>query len=689
MNPAGPVQANTVYYRDYFADASKDVFNGDYTNILEPYAVPVANAVPAGDVRALAFNCHSQNIPTAFLLMHNDDLRLHVYIQLDRFHQRAGLPATPWDDSTFIGKGELHHNSHIMVRFRDEYFNRCNNTLVPDIATINAAYAADPNANILGPFNANDAGVLATRARRTCFVPPPYVPLFLAAPLSPREAWDAVYTQIVNDNKEAMCAPLLTYLRCAITTPIANNSPSIAVQPPVAPLPDATLSDRRRSIIEADFPTLNQQLVQLQQTQIAGQLGLLVAENRSARQAEAARRQLEKNKPPAQYLGPVGTTRLLRYCQVVTAANFPTFWIEIARNPKSQHLHLLQWEINRVKEAVQEPDLDFIATAPVLECCKSLLWEMTHPDAVNTGLNVFGLAEQPVADALNEQQMYEMLHGDGASPSLVDATNLLKAKTGAPTMLYHARQQLRRFEILNKVLLGETHPLGINLHAFCNRMISTEGRLHMLQAEHLLLPTMLCKKVAVLSSNWYKNQVASATPIPAPNFVQIFDDMDEERPWQPIMSAAFLSALGLSNFHLPHRFSSTVPFPNMAATIPQPAQLPTPTSTQPSTSTTASPSPTSNPPTPQERINNIHFNATLFQRYRDAPTSCRTIRNRIRNQELPALPLSKVDNQSMCIAFHAKGTCNSNCGRKVDHVAYTNDEYAPLVTWCQSHFPVE
>ena len=151
-----------------------------------------------------------------------------------------------------------------------------------------------------------------------------------------------------------------------------------------------------------------------------------------------------------------------------------------------------------MKEAVNEPNLDFIATAPLLESSKSLMWEMTHPDATNTDLNVFCLAEQPVADALNAQQLYEMLHGDGATPSLVDAANLLKSKPGAPSMLYHARQQIRRFEILNKVLLGEAHPLGASLKAFCNRMISTEGRLHMLQAELLLLPTMLCKKVAVM-----------------------------------------------------------------------------------------------------------------------------------------------------------------------------------------------
>ena len=45
MAQPGPAPPNNVYYRDYFADASKDIFNGDYTKVLRPYAVPAANAV--------------------------------------------------------------------------------------------------------------------------------------------------------------------------------------------------------------------------------------------------------------------------------------------------------------------------------------------------------------------------------------------------------------------------------------------------------------------------------------------------------------------------------------------------------------------------------------------------------------------------------------------------------------------
>ena len=104
--------------------------------------------------------------------------------------------------------------------------------------------------------------------------------------------------------------------------------------------------------------------------------------------------------------------------------------------------------------------------------------------------------------------------------------------------------------------------------------------------------------------------------------------------------------------------------------------------------TTNNPSPTSRPQQQsQQRVANTSFNTTLFNTYKEAPVTCRALRQKIAANDLPALPLSKIDNVAMCLAYHAKGQCNVGCGRKADHVPYTNDEYAPLVTWCAANFP--
>ena len=98
-------------YRDCFAQPEHNPFSGDYTEVLAPYRIPLANQdVPTqANVQTLSLNCASQNVPTAFLLQHNDGL-LHVYLQLAKFHTCMGLPATTWDEQMYCQKGELYHN---------------------------------------------------------------------------------------------------------------------------------------------------------------------------------------------------------------------------------------------------------------------------------------------------------------------------------------------------------------------------------------------------------------------------------------------------------------------------------------------------------------------------------------------------------------------------------------------------
>ena len=209
----GTAQPSLCYYRDFFTDPSSDVFQGNYAAALAPYSVPLANqnvTTPAR-VQEQALSCHSQNVPSAFLLM-LDDGKLHVFLQLAKYSARMGLPATPWDDQMFAQKGELFHNQAQTVQWLNSYFHQVGGQLrVGTSALIDTALAGDPNAENLGPYVAADADTECIRYRRTCYVPPAYVPLFLAGPLTPREAWTIVKGQIDTDNNAAQCKPLVDY----------------------------------------------------------------------------------------------------------------------------------------------------------------------------------------------------------------------------------------------------------------------------------------------------------------------------------------------------------------------------------------------------------------------------------------------------------------------------------------------
>jgi hypothetical protein len=70
--PAGiPSAAFQALYSTFFADASHDVFNGDYAAAMSPYNVPLqgnVNLLSPEQVKTLVIGARAQRVPTAFLL---------------------------------------------------------------------------------------------------------------------------------------------------------------------------------------------------------------------------------------------------------------------------------------------------------------------------------------------------------------------------------------------------------------------------------------------------------------------------------------------------------------------------------------------------------------------------------------------------------------------------------------------
>eukprot|EP00979_Chaetoceros_neogracilis_P014330 scaffold4567_cov276-Chaetoceros_neogracile.AAC.13 len=60
----------------------------------------------------------------------------------------------------------------------------------------------------------------------------------------------------------------------------------------------------------------------------------------------------------------------------------------------------------------------------------------------------------------------------------------------------------------------------------------------------------------------------------------------------------------------------------------------------------------------------------------------------IRSGTVPALPLSEEQpTQAICLAWHARAECNTNCLCYYDYVTtYTAVEFQPLQDWCSEYF---
>jgi len=203
-------------------------------------------------------------------------------------------------------------------------------------------------------------------------------------------------------------------------------------------------------------------------------------------------------------------------------------------------------------------------------------------------------------------------------------------------------------------------------------MESTLTRLQLRQSMHLR-HTMICRKTGLVLNAWFQKRRTLAGPLPPPDFVKFFDDIQLDNNWEQIVPSTTLLQLGLEPSPTAPQLSGTVQQPQPPV-VPPP---PTPTLTQPPTRTSG------------VRLNNTAFIASLFTRFKDMSTvSCRVLRDKIRRGELPPLPMSKVEpTKPMCLAWHVRAECNSNCSCKYDHITtYTESESQSLVAWCNEHF---
>jgi len=105
---------------------------------------------------------------------------------------------------------------------------------------------------------------------------------------------------------------------------------------------------------------------------------------------------------------------------------------------------------------------------------------MLTNDSVRTDFSAWFFPESDSTNDFTAQAVYEMLYGDGASPSLSDAAALVRAKPGAPKHLYQAWLQIRKFHILNVVALDISHTFCVAIQTYYNRFLATESRLHQL-----------------------------------------------------------------------------------------------------------------------------------------------------------------------------------------------------------------
>ncbi|MCP3866496.1 MAG: hypothetical protein GY703_00045, partial [Gammaproteobacteria bacterium] len=189
-------------------------------------------------------------------------------------------------------------------------------------------------------------------------------------------------------------------------------------------------------------------------------------------------------------------------------------------------------------------------------------------------------------------------------------------------------------------------------------------------------------------NEYWRQQKTAHHLIQGWNGLKVFGEMRSKKQWKPVFSESYKRQLQLDLFegvYGSHRIGSTG------------------TVTVQGSSERAAPPEGNLKKVGEDRGNSLMENQVtneyygnqgkgLFVRFktrRDPATGREYQMKKVRDVEASTKPIpnSKTGNIKMCLAYHIKGMCNIKCPRSADHTYYTNEEYKPLLAWCEECYP--
>jgi hypothetical protein len=673
-----------------YQDASLDPYQGVYDGLMNVFDVPVQGQAiaPAGLMTQVADSTIA-GVPSAFLMLVEDPTdpmqigKIMCFHRVTKFPARLGSPSQ-WDHQVFAFSGNNVGPQITTVHWRNEYFGQVNGGALLRVPTeqqadIEAAIAPTPTA--LGPYQNVDAGTETVKTRRTMIVPPAYIRLFLSGPLPPVLAYQRFRATTTADGTTAALLPLSVWLRAAMTRGAANSPSPVQGPGPMAPLADANLHRFTWSSLTCDIPALDPGAQANHGLQaVAGNLGMLVQGQREARLDAVRAREASVAPKAVETLFRTRLEKLMRYCRVNCPEELPAVYSNLANCRSKDMVQTMQDAVELAAEDLHLGQL-LVITPALAKKIINVAWAMVSVDDLESGIHHFHVVQQSpegMAAARHLVNTFDLLHTDGTSLSLEDAERLASIQTTAiPLTWIQARHTIGNLVVLCHVFLGAAHPLTIGLSTQFTTMVSREVHLeHMApptasSVPRHLLPCYFIRWNQIRFARWFSKQQVSLSPVPAPQFDQLLDDIDDRLNWLP---------------DFPHHLLPAVFVPAGPAPSPRPISTPTPATPAPALLPT--PAPAALPTSSNRRVDNVAYKDAIFGRFKALP-GCTMQALRARwSAASPPLEMPQTVNGSRrrCLPYHVKGICNDMCRLRADHVTASDDDDQVLLAFCTAHW---
>ena len=685
--PAQPVPtvAQTKTFTEFYNDASLDEFHGVYDTVMSVFASPgTATNTPAVIRDLVSSDPRNSSMGYVVLVVSPQQPAAPGLIYgmhtISKYATRLGHPATPWDNELFASLHDVVGNQiPATVHFPADAFVRQGQGAHYRVAlgqTLDAEFGADANKGIVGPFAAGDAGADLISCRNVVGVPHRYMRHFIPGPLTPRQAWETLVQDIIANGDGASCAPLVNFIRLSCTIHTAGDTASpLHMDPFTVQMSDANLITHHTALIEHKLPGLNQTPTMAAGQAIAASVSELATEQRAYRQDMADRALKSATKTVDDYFG-ASLQGLLRMCNVTTVAALPPIYQTLADHGRKKHRATLQHGMDEMMGRMGLQDLTCVMTADLATKISDNMWT-NHSEDLSVGIHPFSLGEMNPDTIVRLQEVarsYDMIALGSVAPNLMDCQSLLVGAMGKfciPSSLIALDAQNHIFLAFLNVFFGQTHAVTM---AWGQHTHTTKLRLSMLMSYRpktprhaFLLPALIQRWSQLRWSYWLQCQQSSMANEPPPQWNELWRAIQLQTDWET---------------PLPERYLAPV-LPSSTAAVYQPL----PTGALPPVPVPSAPAATSTPAAARDTTT-VELSASYDDIFLPYKETGQRIRDILKKAKEAGNPLPKnAWGGDMCVSYHVKGVCNTNCGRKADHRPHNAADKKKLLDWCILAFP--
>jgi hypothetical protein len=529
----------------------------------------------------------------------------------------------------------------------------------------------DAAPGIFGIPPPNQADVSVVSARGIMILPAQYVPLLLKGRgYTVREIWELLLPLLVDDNQEDDCRPLIDWLRAASTANGVEPQTNRLLPPPFnlnfsGPPADEDLIAHRSHIMKLLLPGLSQLSEGLESaiTTMATAIAHQTDEARSARESK----QLEEDTPKLpsmvekfKHTLPI----LLRLLELEDEADLPPLWHEWANCGKKQELAVFKDLLTTYAQGQHH----FITKAPIvtptlLQDIISFSFIGDHRDDVTTGLSPFNAIDGGEAHRKHSLELSKLqgtIYQNEVGFTLSDLDTLQKRELRTvPLCYFDLEKSLGLFGNLLGVVLGNTHTITSAYRQFWDLLsLSLRDELRdQIDVQHTIRPAHIVRSVQLVVHSWFSTRKLNGPSPPAPAFTDILARIQMssyQLPGLPSPYSDLTYSVKPAGLHLspPPSLSSSDVSSDMSTISgsTRPGHLPPTFATGPR-------------PPPKPNGNTFVRNMapdTNLQALIPAQFQLRTI---IRNDPVPL----NDANLPMCLSFHLRRGCWSQCKRAHDH----------------------